>query len=363
MWFGKRLKAENAALKQRLLLQQEQHEQAMAELRATIGEYELAQRGAREATDLFGQVLACQNQGGDMLQTVREGLAVSAGHLMEEKAQLTELEQLFGQTRTAIDRLGQRAEKINAEAQRSLGAVAQLDGTTSAISRFVAAIQGISEQTNLLALNAAIEAARAGEAGRGFAVVADEVRQLAAKAHEASSQIESLVRQIVNQAADIKLIIDDNQASAIEVATSSTQINAVVNEVLDKSHQMQAVIQQAADTAFLNTTKLDHAVWKNNIYRLIERQQFAEPVNDHTSCRLGKWYFEGQGAEYFQHKPGFRELDSPHRLVHDAGRLALKAREKGQLKEMVKQLETMEGASMQVVRCLDRLIESQQLQK
>ncbi|QSX37239.1 CZB domain-containing protein [Shewanella sedimentimangrovi] len=358
MWFGRRLKAENLALKQQLAQQQQQHEQTLAELRATIGEYEQAQLASRETADQFNQVIACQNQGGDMLQTVREGLAVSAEHLMQEKAALGELEQLFGQTRTAIERLGERAEKINSEALRSRSAVEQLDGTTSAISRFVAAIQGISEQTNLLALNAAIEAARAGEAGRGFAVVADEVRQLASKAHEASSQIESLVRQIVEQAAGIKLIIDENQASAAEVATSSTQIHAVVNEVLSKSHQMQEVIQMAADTAFLNTTKLDHAVWKNNIYRLIEQQKFSESVNDHTSCRLGKWYFQGLGAEQYQNKPGFRELDSPHRQVHDAGRQALKAREKGQLKEMVKQLDSMERASLQVVRCLDRLLEN-----
>ncbi|WP_407695906.1 MULTISPECIES: CZB domain-containing protein [Shewanella] len=121
---------------------------------------------------------------------------------------------------------------------------------------------------------------------------------------------------------------------------------------------MQEVIQMAADTAFLNTTKLDHAVWKNNIYRLIEQQKFSESVNDHTSCRLGKWYFQGLGAEQYQNKPGFRELDSPHRQVHDAGRQALKAREKGQLKEMVKQLDSMERASLQVVRCLDRLLEN-----
>ena len=310
-----------------MLLKEQQHQSELAELRATIGEYEHMQRTSRERGDLFNQVISCQNQGGEMLQSVREALAGSAEHLMAERGALRAGSALCPDP-GAITRLSDRAHAITDEAARSLAAVHQLDASTSAINQFVTAIQGISDQTNLLALNAAIEAARTGEAGRGFAVVADEVRQLASKAHEANSQIEVLVRQIVAQAQEIKSIIDDNQASAAEVATSSSQIDVVVTQVLAQSGRMQQVIHSAASTSFLNTTKLDHAVWKNTIYRLIDQQHFHEPVSDHAQCRLGKWYFEGRVPSSSPTSRAFVNWTGPTN-GSTSSKAALHAREQG----------------------------------
>ncbi|WP_422397709.1 CZB domain-containing protein [Shewanella baltica] len=164
------------------------------------------------------------------------------------------------------------------------------------------------------------------------------------------------MKQIVIQASEIKEIVHNNQSSAIDVASSSTQIGQVVEDVLHRSKQMQQVIHNAATASFLNTTKLDHAVWKSSVYQLIEKPQHNHSVNSHTECRLGQWYFKGFGAENYQHLSNFKALDAPHKAVHEAGKAALNARQKGNLPEMVKQLHSMEDASMRVVHCIDNLM-------
>ncbi len=187
-------------------------------------------------------------------------------------------------------------------------------------------------------------------------MVADEVRQLAAKASDASQQIEQLVQQIITQSESIRTLTDDNQGCADEVASSAVQIDTVVTQVLAQSAQMQQVISHAATVSFLNTTKLDHAVWKQNIYELLQNQCFDQPVNSHHDCRLGKWYYEGQGASLYSSLPGFRELEAPHALVHESGRLALEHAAAGDTTEQVMALQRMEDASMQVVQAIDSII-------
>jgi len=88
----------------------------------------------------------------------------------------------------------------------------------------------------------------------------------------------------------------------------------------------------------------------------VQHKEFQQEVNRHTECRLGKWYFGGQGAENDQHLGSFKNIDAAHKLVHGPGRAALEAGKNGDMKGMVKQWRSMEQASQDVVYCIDQLM-------
>lgn len=343
------------------LEQQLQHEREQHQQRAAVLESQLAEARAdaqqNETEDHCTEMLSYQLRGGDMLNSIRHGLADNAEALIQEREQLKEVDILFSDTRSALQRLNQRATIINEQASSSMEAAHILDKTASGISQLVSSIQEISDQTNLLALNAAIEAARAGEAGRGFAVVADEVRNLASKTHSASEQVEELVRKVLDQTHAIKDMVDKNQSSAEDVATSSSQIDSIVENVIETSQTMQTAIKLAATQSFLDTVKLDHAVWKNEVYRRIDSQDFHSEINTHTECRLGQWYYQGYGAKHYQQLRNFKAIETPHKAVHESGRAAVKAAQAMNQKEMLSNLDKMETASLQVVVSIESLLE------
>lgn len=352
----RRDKQRAAELAQTLARTHEEHAGALARKDAEIGRLGAALAACEAERDLLREQLGLQLRGRDMLDTIRNGLAGAAGELEQENSGLRAADALFQQAAEAVGRLAQRAQNINEHAQESQSSVGQLGDTATGITRLVSTIQEISDQTNLLALNAAIEAARAGEAGRGFAVVADEVRTLASKASEASGDIHALVSKVLAQTDGISDLSGQTVASAEDVAVSSEQIGQVVREVLGKSRQMQHIVNRSAAAAFLHTVKMDHAVWKADLYAALRDEASGEPVGSHTECRLGRWYYEGEGAARYAEKAGFRALAEPHQMVHHSGRAAFDAARAGDREAVVRHLTDMERSADAVVAAVDQII-------
>ncbi len=149
---------------------------------------------------------------------------------------------------------------LSDEVQRSSAAITKLGCESDNIGMVLDVIRGIAEQTNLLALNAAIEAARAGEQGRGFAVVADEVRTLATRTHDSTQEIQSMIERLQVGARESVQIMDESRKQMDESMHKATEAGEVLEAVLsavtritDMNHQIaSAAEQQSAVTEELN---------------------------------------------------------------------------------------------------------------
>jgi len=206
------------------------------------------------------------------MSTTADSIAQNAAHAAKLTEQTNASAEVSKQT---VDSAVQGVTSLVDEVAAMSHSISTMNEDTNKISSVLAVIGSIADQTNLLALNAAIEAARAGEQGRGFAVVADEVRALAARTQQSTSQINDMLSKLLSTTDQVVNAMTSTQASCESTAENTNQVMSSLNVVTDSIAEINDL-----NTLMATSAEEQSQVTEEVNRNMVEIQQIVNSLND-----------------------------------------------------------------------------------
>jgi methyl-accepting chemotaxis protein len=181
-----------------------------------------------------------------------------------------------------VSEVGQYIEESNREMENLIHAMSDIRYSSDEIEKIVKTIEDIASQTNLLSLNASIEAARAGDAGKGFAVVANEIRKLAAKSAEAVNQTTALIESSQKAVANGMEITDNTAKSLVAVVKGSEEVLSSMDKISNASQNQKVVLEQLTQNIDLisNVVQSNASSAQNSAMTSVELSSQSKRLHD-----------------------------------------------------------------------------------